>query len=217
MIRITLAVTAAAFLFVDSAVAVDRCITREDADITPHRELRWDDFRARPPRMALDTAVVAMSLRRGPYAIERARRADDSWTARLSSVCPHALMHKRLSWSKPEAKLERALAHEQGHFDIAEAFARRLAPGLLALEGRAPTPQEAEATLRRRITREYKRTVAEWKAMEQRYDRETRQGLDRKRQRIWVERIDQLLDRASGERARERRTASADPIPAGDA
>ena len=74
------------------------------------------------------------------------------------------------------------LSHEQGHFDIAEIFARRLYKKLKAYEFDKKNYQ----TDLRRI---YEDITDEKEEMQNRYDRETNHSINKEKQAGWLEKI----------------------------
>lgn len=74
------------------------------------------------------------------------------------------------------------LSHEQGHFDIAEIFARKLYKKLKAYEFDKKNYQ----TDLRRI---YEDITSEKEEMQNRYDRETNHSINKEKQAEWLEKI----------------------------
>lgn len=95
------------------------------------------------------------------------------------------------SWIKPRQRTPRVLAHEQGHFDLAEVTARRLRAklaslGLSCAEGKA----------------EFAKAVAEVNVMDadrqRSYDMQTMYGTDSAAQRRWEAQIKSWIRDAAG-------------------
>jgi len=86
------------------------------------------------------------------------------------------------SWIKPPQRVARILAHEQGHFDLAEVSARRLRAELASLDLPCAAGNDA-----------FKELVAETNRrdgdLQRSYDRQTMFGTDTTAQRQWESRI----------------------------
>ena len=79
-----------------------------------------------------------------------------------------------------------ALAHEQRHFDIARIITRQYQQKIL---NAALTPENYQAF----ISMQYLDSYRDMNAMERKYDKETRHGLDAYAQSLWSKKIDELL------------------------
>ena len=189
------------------------CGPYEDAQRTTYRQLSWTDFdEPRPSRYrgrmgdVVEQAHIAMTLRLESPQIEVWTEGPGRWVARLQRPCVRAFMLKDRSGYKPEERSRLGLAHEQGHFDITEYFARELRGRLTGLKHRADSQAQARRGLWEAVKREFAETVAGWVAMQARYDRETRPkkirvGQNRIRlsqdqigvQNRWLEKIEDLL------------------------
>lgn len=136
------------------------------------RPVRWADFQGTPPDSGAEGAQTGYSLLYGvsctgatfDYDVSAVFLPSRSWVRALVLADPD------------EAR--RTLRHEQTHFDITEVHARRLRKVLHDIydpcrTGRADVPAEAE------------RIIAAEADAQQRYDDETRHGLDAARQRAW--------------------------------
>ena len=83
-------------------------------------------------------------------------------------------------------KTDYILAHEQGHFDITEIFARRLNEAL-------QNYQFNKRTFKKDIGQIYQAIVSEKEEYQRTYDAETDHSRNRKVQYDWLEKIDSLL------------------------
>jgi predicted secreted Zn-dependent protease len=79
------------------------------------------------------------------------------------------------------------LAHEQGHFDITEIFARKLHRELLKYKF-------SRRTFRQDVNLIYDRVVKEKEAFQEAYDGQTDHSRNKKLQQEWLERIDRILE-----------------------
>ena len=89
-----------------------------------------------------------------------------------------AVMDKKESWIKDEFKdNDEVLAHEQGHFDIAHIYARRLEASLKGKRYR-----RADVSILHEI---YDTFLERMHELQKRYDAETRGGMDARAQETW--------------------------------
>ena len=80
------------------------------------------------------------------------------------------------------------LSHEQGHFDIAEIFARKLHQRLKAYQIDKKTYQTDLRDI-------YENTMDEKEEMQNRYDRETNQSINKEKQAEWLRKIGEELEK----------------------
>jgi len=97
------------------------------------------------------------------------------------------------SWVRPGAESQALLAHEQGHFDLAEAYRRLLVAKLVGLAEQGPSPEAAQAALLARATAVAEAILGRMEAAQHRYDEETRHGLDAAAQAAWLSQISSWL------------------------
>jgi hypothetical protein len=195
-------------------------LLRLEGDLIGWRPLARDDFRAREPadfEPVVDVpgsevgAHVALHLACvGEVRVERL--APDRVEASLHGLRYLALLDREGSWWNPKpgsrTPPEWILRHEQGHFDLAELFARRLdreaAAAAAASKGSGATEAGAVDDLVRRFEAHLVSARREFEELEDRYDRETRHGTDLRRQTEWYVRIQRdLRGRAAAEPHRE--------------
>jgi len=144
------------------------------------RRLTWSDFRARPPGDGDEVAKTAYTLF---YA----------WKCRGDAFDFRAIaaFRPRQSWVKAialnDAVLRRStLGHEQTHFDLAEAHARRMRGYFRTLAGACgKTDEELRALAGQLIQAE--------KAEQRRYDAETDHGQRSERQAAWTDEVARRL------------------------
>ena len=151
--------------------------TNESDELIPwtfSRRLSWEDFLCEPQKNSDAVASTSTSLGIA-YQIEHGQLT-------YSITCNFS---KRKSWGL--LRTDYILAHEQGHFDITEIFARRLFKALQEY-------QFNRKTYRDDINEVYKNIVAEKEATQAAYDGETDHSRNRKIQYEWLQKIDQMLD-----------------------
>ena len=83
-------------------------------------------------------------------------------------------------------KTDYILAHEQGHFDIAEIFARKLNK---KMGGYKFNKDNFKSDLKKM----YEAVTSEKEEMQNEYDRETNHSINKDKQTEWLKKIDQLL------------------------
>lgn len=136
------------------------------------RRLTWADFQAAAPTTGVEGALTAYNLLYGVRCVGVAFHYDVA-----------AVFLPRQSWVKAVVLADsderaRTLKHEQTHFDLTEVYARRLRKYLHdaydpCRSGTTPVREGAD------------RLVARESADQDRYDDETRHGLDAAGQRVW--------------------------------
>ena len=137
------------------------------------RKLAWDDFLCEPKKDGDAVASTSTSL-------------GLSYQLRDNQLTFHIICNfsKEKSWGA--LKTDYILAHEQGHFDITEIFARKLYEALYHYELNP-------ATFKKDIAAVYNRIVKEKEEMQLAYDSETDHSRKRSLQYQWLDKIDNLL------------------------
>src|SRR5258708_6369153 len=144
------------------------------ADDTIHwsasRRLVWSDFKGRPDNTRDDAALTSSGIEFGYSYNER-----DGFSWHIA-----CLFEKDKSWVR--IKDDYILAHEQGHFDITEIFARKLNKELAAYRvNKDRVQQEAPAI--------YQAVMKEQYEMENQYDDETDNSRKKDKQAEWLKKI----------------------------
>ena len=140
--------------------------------VTNHR-LRWDDFRCEPKRNT--DAVASTSTALGIAYQIKGGKLYYQVTCKFS---------KNKSWGL--VKTPYILAHEQGHFDITEIFARKLHQ---ALQGYSLN----NSSFQQDINTIYETVVRAKESLQAAYDADTDHSRNKRKQEEWLERIDLLL------------------------
>jgi len=153
----------------------DSLLKKETAMIPWETEKRliWDDFLCEP-KTGTD-AVASTSTSLGiAYQLTDGQ-------LKYHITC---YFNKEKSWGL--MKTDYILAHEQGHFDITEVFARRLNEAL-------QNYQFNKRTFKRDISEIYQSIVSQKEEYQKTYDAETDHSRNRKLQYDWLEKIENLL------------------------
>jgi hypothetical protein len=140
---------------------------------TASRKLTWDDYRAQPKQGADAAASTATYL-----GIEY-NFGKDGFDYKIT--CSFS---KTRSWALH--KNDYILAHEQGHFDIAEIFARRLHKKMQEYVFNKKTFKED-------LKKIYMDLMSEKDAFQNDYDEETNHSIHREKQRHWLQKINEEL------------------------
>lgn len=151
--------------------------TGEDEESIPwnmSRRLSWDDFLCEPQKNSDAVASTSTSLGIA-YQVEHGDLT-------YSITCNFS---KLKSWGL--LRTDYILAHEQGHFDITEIFARKLFKALQEY-------QFNRKTYRQDVNAIYKDIVQQKEDMQAAYDGLTDHSRNRKVQYEWLQKINQLLD-----------------------
>jgi hypothetical protein len=149
---------------------------KESGDYLPWanvRPLTWDDFLCEPKRntdaVALTSTALGIAYNVGGNQLH------------YEITCGFS---KAKSWGL--LKTDYILAHEQGHFDITEIYARKLHKELLDYKF-------SKRTFRQDVNDIYDRVVKEKEAFQLTYDGLTDHSRNKSVQKEWLERIQELL------------------------
>ena len=137
------------------------------------RKLTWSDYKARPDASSTAAASTATYLGLS-YQVR-----NNSFSYEIT-----CLFSKTKSWGRH--KNDHILAHEQGHFDIAEIHARKLYKAMKDYTYHAKTFKQKLAKLYQDITREKE-------TMQAMYDLETNHSIDKEKQAAWEQKIAAML------------------------
>ncbi len=144
-------------------------------DWTEQRPLVWDDFLAPPDAGSKGAALTAYEIQARTFC-----EADGPAFRVTVRFLPDQ------SWIKPRQRNAQILAHEQGHFDLAEVTARRLRAALASLDLGCADGNAA-----------FTKLVADFQArdleLQRSYDRQTMFGTGSGAQRLWEARIKSWL------------------------
>lgn len=140
---------------------------------TYEKRLTWDDFLCEPKRGTDAVASTSTSLGISYQLVNG--KLDFRITCQFN---------KEKSWGL--LKTDYILAHEQGHFDITEIFARKLYEALQNYEFN-------KRTFKRDISKIYEAIVKQKEEFQKAYDGETDHSRKRSVQYDWLEKIDNLL------------------------
>lgn len=159
-----------------TSVTNDSTTLAVTADMIPwenDKRLIWEDFLCEP-KVGTD-AVASTSTSLGI-----AYQLNDG-ELKYHITC---YFNKEKSWGL--MKTDYILAHEQGHFDITEVFARRLNQAL-------QNYQFNRKTFKKDIGQIYQAIVSQKEEYQKTYDAQTDHSRNRKVQYDWLEKIDGLL------------------------
>jgi hypothetical protein len=157
-----------------------RNFKEENSEFIPwvtRRNLEWEDFQSAPKRNTEAVASTSTSLGLS-YQVSRGQLS-------YEVTCNFS---KLKSWGL--VKTDYILAHEQGHFDITELFARKLHESLSKY-------QFNKRTYKDDINRIYNSVVKEKEEMQNAYDGETDHSRKRRFQREWAEAIEKMLEQSA--------------------
>ncbi|MFL5773866.1 MAG: hypothetical protein ACJ75F_11950 [Flavisolibacter sp.] len=148
--------------------------TNEYIPWTQTQRLSWDDFQCEPKRGTDAVASTSTSLGIA-YQLQNGKLTYHI-TCNFSKVKSWGLM-----------RTDYILAHEQGHFDITEIFARKLNEALQNYEFN-------RRTFKRDINDIYQNIVAQKEEFQKMYDEDSDHSRNRKQQYDWLIKIQTLLD-----------------------
>ena len=140
----------------------------------PSRKLSWADYKARPNPDS-DAAASTTTYLGINYNI----------TSRSFSYKIYSRFSKTRSWGLH--KTAYILSHEQGHFDIAEIFARKLHKKMSEYEFNKKTYNKDLEKIYRDVTKEKEDT-------QNQYDKETNHSINKTEQLLWLKKIAAMLE-----------------------
>jgi hypothetical protein len=138
------------------------------------RKLTWDDFKAPPVKSGSTAALTATHLGFS-YNVVNGK-------VTFTIECR---FDKNKSWGL--VKNDWILQHEQGHFDIAEIFARRLHKFITEY-------QFNKNSFQKDLDGIYSRIIEEKEKFQQQYDKETDYSRNKTKQEEWLKKIARELD-----------------------
>lgn len=165
--------------------------------------LKAADFAGKPPdtlpaQEGIRIVANTHSIIRYNYRYQSQESRLGRWTATLSQFDCFAAIDPDQCWNM-DLESRRVLDHEQGHFDLAEIWARRAAERMreLSKAGKLAARGENEAgakkLLNQRVEAAMKQIFDSLQADQEAYDRETRHGTHSQRQREHRQRHRELL------------------------
>ncbi len=137
------------------------------------RKLSWSDYKGRPDK-EIEAAASTATFLGISYSVSR-----EGFTYKI--ICHFS---KDKSWVRHKTDL--ILAHEQGHFDIAEIFARKLNKRMQEYRFNAARFEKEAGQIYQDITREKE-------ALQRQYDAETNHSINVTKQEEWLVKISGLL------------------------
>ena len=139
----------------------------------PNQKLAWADYKgnAKPDTDAAASTATYLGI-------------EYNFNSKGFSYKITCSFSKTRSWGLH--KTDYILAHEQGHFDIAEIFARKLNMQMSEYKFNKNSFKED-------LKKIYLTITAEKEEMQNEYDRETNHSINKDKQTEWLKKIDQLL------------------------
>lgn len=138
------------------------------------KKLTWTDYKAKPDPIS-DAAASTSTYLVIDYNI---RNNDMSYKIQ-------SMFSKTRSWGLH--KTAYILSHEQGHFDIAEIFAR-------ILHKKMSSYKFDRRTYQKDLDKIYQDVIDAKSEMQNQYDRETRHSINKEKQAEWLLKIRKLLE-----------------------
>jgi hypothetical protein len=141
----------------------------------PDYKLKWEDFQG-----AADTTSEYKAIS-SPAISYNLLSSEKKFSVKVSCY-----FYKSKSWTK--SRSDNLLAHEQGHFDIAELFARKLRERFSIYKYNA-------SSIRNDFREIYNKILDEKDKMDSLYDKETNFSRNKTNQIYWTKKIAQELKR----------------------
>ncbi len=173
------------------------------------RKLTWDDFQGPvpanpPPNIVAQSSVGVSSNWKTKEQCVGAGGGLRKCTVTITEVSAQANFDPSKSWVKPGSKTDALLAHEQGHFDISEIFARKKQEKMNKLIGTSETAtacsnEEALKEANKKIEADVMKVCDEINKeednMQDQYDKQTMNGTDPDKQKKWQDKIAKMLEK----------------------
>ena len=141
------------------------------------RKLTWNDYKAKPDSES-DAAASTTSYLAIEYNI-----TSSSFGYKIQSR-----FSKTRSWGLH--KTDYILSHEQGHFDIAEIFARKLNKLMSEYKFKKNTYQQD-------LNKIYHDILDEKEKIQNDYDKESNHSINKEKQAEWLKKIEKMLEEYS--------------------
>ena len=143
-------------------------------DWSDKKKLTWHDYKAQPDPESDAAASTTTYL---------------SIEYNLSSTNFGYTIQSRFSKTRSWGlhKTPYILSHEQGHFDIAEIFARKLNMKMSAY-------RFDKRTYQKELSRIYNDILEEKEEMQNAYDKETRHSINKEKQAEWLDKINKMME-----------------------
>lgn len=138
------------------------------------KKLTWADYKSSPDTES-DAAASTTTYLGINYNI-----SSTSFTYKIQS-----LFSKTRSWGLH--KTPYILSHEQGHFDIAEVFARKLHQKMSEYKFN-------RKSYKKDLKKIYEEVTEEKEEVQNDYDKETRHSINKAKQAEWLQRIEEMLE-----------------------
>jgi Bacterial protein of unknown function (DUF922) len=148
-------------------------VSADNINWSAARRLTWADYIA-PPDPESNAAASTTTLLTIDYKI-----SNNSFSYKIQSY-----FSKSRSWGRHKDAY--ILSHEQGHFDIAEIFARKLNKAMseYVFNGR---------TYQKELKKIYETVTDEKEDLQNEYDRDTNHSINKVKQAEWLKKIEQML------------------------
>jgi len=138
------------------------------------RKLSWKDFQAQPDKNSTNAALTNSSI-----------NIEFGYSSKGLKYNIKCRFDQNLSWGR--IKNDYILAHEQGHFDIAEIHARKLNKAMKSYKF-------DNRTVGKDVNKIYDTVMKNHHAFQSQYDGETNYSRDAAQQNHWKIKIEQILE-----------------------
>jgi hypothetical protein len=162
----------------------------------PYQKLTRQNFKAPvdPKGTGLACSRTGITI---SWSFETTSRPDNRYESIITDLEYEAYFDEEESWWRLKSDDEELLCHEQGHFDIAELFARELNAKkkevMESLKGEGSTAEEAEADLERKFSGHKRWVILEQQRRHQIYDLATDNNKNPSGQQEWSRRLEEAL------------------------
>ncbi len=148
----------------------------------PDKKLTWYDFQGKSNRPGSKYAAAVFSS----MSYEGSSKMEDNYLQATISL--KVFMVRSMSWGRDEARNNYTLAHEQTHFDITRIVAERFKERMKKLD---LTIEDYDS----QIQYEFLEAFREMNTEQEKYDSETRHGLNTEAQADWTRKVQAEITR----------------------
>jgi len=169
---------------------------------SPQRPLTWSDFLDSVPRTADEIRVAATTASISWSYKYSVAHSSARCTFTITEIGSVAGFHPGSSWVRAEHRNPGVLAHEQGHFDIAQIYREKFIAATRELIGfsdeclgrnKRTAAEDSERRIAEIVGSVYEEIWNQYRSHQEQYDADTVHGSDTAAQARWTEDIHALL------------------------
>jgi hypothetical protein len=170
------------FLFTSLAATLQETENQNVVKWESHKKLTWDDFQGIVNYNSKHTAESGIEI-----IYESSYMSDTTVGFKVSCI-----FYKEISWVQRMRANSNLLVHEQGHFDLAYYYSKKLELKLKQLEKVNYILHSVEVNAS--VNTIYDEIVQERSNLDSLYDKETNYSMNHKKQIQWNQKLNKLIE-----------------------